>query len=118
MLLTGCASEAAPTPTVTVTSTVSATPEAQPESALSALDAWNACSSAAQAAYVLGHSGSAVVAYSESRAPQKNADGSFSANVGITPAPDTGVNGGIVAICTVKGTHGSPEIVSFTLKDI
>jgi hypothetical protein len=56
--------------------------------------------------------------YDDARAPEKNSDGSFAVNVGITPPKDAGVNGGIVAICTVRGTLGSPEIVSFTLKDI
>lgn len=106
-------------PTVTITSSREATTvERSANDALGELDAWNACSSAAQAGYVLQNPGSAVVPYDTSRAPQKNADGSYAVNVGITPPKSAGVNGGIVAICTVKGTLGAPEIVKLSYKDI
>ena len=122
--LVGCAAgqpKAAPssTPTITVTSTPAAVQrKAQANDPLAELDAWNACSSAAQAGYTLQNPGAAVVPYDESRAPVKNGDGSFNVNVGITPAQNAGVNGGIVAICTVRGTLGAPEIVKLSFKDI
>jgi hypothetical protein len=127
-VLAGCSSDLAdgaqtpvPTVTVTTTATATATPAAQARTSddkLTELDAWNACSSAAQAGYVLKYPGSRVIAYDTSRAPQRNDDGSFAVNVGITPAKGSGVNGGIVGICTVKGTIGSPQIVSLMFKDI
>jgi hypothetical protein len=67
---------------------------------------------------VVQYPGSAVRPYDEARAPQENADGSFSVMVGITPPKDANVNGGIVAICTMTGTAGTPKLAAFTLKDI
>ena len=123
VLLTGCAGSgresAPPAPTVTVTSAPQPTERGRAANdPLTALDAWNACSSAAQAVYVLHYQGSVAHPYSEAQAPQKNADGSFSVNIGISPSEDANVSGGIVGICTVKGTVGAPQIVSFTLKDL
>jgi hypothetical protein len=122
-LLIGCAGSgpaaAPPAPTVTVTSAPQEAEKARAASdPLTALDAWNACSSAAQAVYSLHYQGSAVQPYSEAQAPQKNPDGSFSVNIRISPSEDAEVSGGIVGICTIKGTVGAPQIVSFTLKDL
>jgi hypothetical protein len=117
-LLAGCDSTDGlpePMPTATVTATVTATPPPRSaDDALTALDAWTACSGAVRATYVLENPQTEVFPYSAD-AVVVQPDGSYEVTIAAGDPASTEENPvyGVQATCLVAGTVGEPEILSF-----
>lgn len=122
--LSACTSSQAdtpsPVPTVTITTTATPPPAVtSPDDPVDALAAWHACAVLGEQEYLAKTSGAKLVPYDPAKAPTKNADGTFQAIVAFTPPPGPHDGyAGIVAICTIGGTLGSPTLVHFTMKDV
>jgi len=121
-VLSGC-SPAEPIPVETVTTpgpTITVTAKAaapQSNDKLTALTAWTACAAIAQANYIKDNPGTTIIAYREGKDSVPGDNGAFAATVGIQLPPDSTLNGGIVALCTIGGTAGNPVVESWTMKD-
>jgi ABC-type transport system substrate-binding protein len=117
-LLAGCGSTDGlpePMPTATVTATVTATPPPRSaDDALTALDAWTACSGAVRATYVLENPETEVFPYSADSVVVQP-DGSYEVTVAVGNPASTVDDPiyGVQATCLVAGTVSEPEIVSF-----